>query len=57
MIGVTTHGIYFGHSMPPTLPKSPKIEYTQKNVIKKYIFQNFTKKYIFQKIKFSKKSD
>ncbi len=42
MIGVPTHGIYFGHSMPPTLPKSPQIEYIYKNIIKKYIFQNFT---------------
>jgi hypothetical protein len=25
MIGVPTHGIYFGHSMPPTLPKTPKL--------------------------------
>jgi hypothetical protein len=49
MIGVCPHGIYFGHSMPPTLPKSPQIEYIYKNIIKKYIFQNFTKKYIFQK--------
>jgi hypothetical protein len=25
MIGVSTPGIYFGHSMPPTLPKTPKL--------------------------------
>jgi hypothetical protein len=39
MIGVPTPGFYFGHSMPPTLPKSPQIEYIYKNIIKKYIFQ------------------
>jgi hypothetical protein len=49
MIGVPTPGFYFGRSTPPTLPKSPQIEYIYKNIIKKYIFQNFTKKYIFQK--------
>ncbi len=32
MIGVPTHGIYFGYSMPPTLPKSPQIEYIYKNI-------------------------
>jgi hypothetical protein len=46
MIGVPTPGFYFGHSMPPTLPKSPQIEYIYKNIINKYIFQNFTIKYI-----------
>ncbi len=25
MIGVCPHGIYFGHSMPPTLQKTPKL--------------------------------
>jgi hypothetical protein len=30
MIGVPTYGFIFGHSMPPTLPKSPVIEDTQK---------------------------
>jgi hypothetical protein len=25
MIGVPTHGIYFGHSMPPSLPNTPKL--------------------------------
>jgi hypothetical protein len=39
MIGVPTHGFISGHSMPPTLPKSPQIEYIYKNIIKKYIFQ------------------
>jgi hypothetical protein len=34
MIGVTTHGFIFGHSMPPTLPNSPPSEYTYKNKIK-----------------------
>ncbi len=42
MIGVPTHGIYYGHSMPPTLPKSPKLNICTKNNNKKYIFQNFT---------------
>jgi hypothetical protein len=48
MIGVPPPGIYFGHSMPPTLPKIQKIEDTQKNVIKIYIFQNFTKIIYFE---------
>jgi hypothetical protein len=43
MIGVTTDGFYFGHSMPPTLYIFPKIEYTHKNVIKKYIYQKIYK--------------
>jgi hypothetical protein len=46
MIGVPTHGFYFGHSMPPTLTKSPKLNiyiYIYAQIIKKYIFQNFTK--------------
>ena len=33
MIGVPIHGFIFGHSMPPTLPKSPQIEYIYKNII------------------------
>ena len=53
MIGVPTPGFYFGHSMPPTLPKSPKIEHTQKNVIKNLYFKILQKKisiiiYIYQ---------
>jgi hypothetical protein len=51
MIGVPTHGFIFGHSMPPTLPKSLRIEDIQKNVIKKNI-SKFYKYYIYQKIIF-----
>ena len=38
MIGVPTHGFYFGRSSPPTLPKSPQNEYIYKFIRKKYIF-------------------
>jgi hypothetical protein len=47
MIGVPTHGFISGHSMPPTLPKSPQIENIYKNIIYIYIYQkNYNKKYI-----------
>ncbi len=50
MIGVSISGLYFGHSMPPTLWKSPEIEDTQKNVII-YIYFKILQKNIFQTIK------
>ncbi len=58
MINVPTHGLYLGHYMPPTLWKSPEIEDTQKNVIKKYIFKNLKKIliiYIYNYISHKKK--
>jgi hypothetical protein len=41
MIGVPTHGLYFGHSMPPTLPKIAQIEYAYKNIIKQKNISKF----------------
>ncbi len=38
MRGVPTPGLYFGHSMPPTLPKRANIKYIYKNIVI-YIFQ------------------
>jgi hypothetical protein len=49
MISVTTHGIYFGHSMPPTLPKTPKMNiYT--NLSEKNIYIKIYRKYIYFEI-------
>ena len=53
MIGVTTHGIYFGHSMPPTLPKIQKMNiYT--NLSEKNIYFKILQKKIYI-LKFQKK--
>ena len=52
MINVPTHGIYFGHSMPPTLQKLPKLE-IHKKLQKKIIFFKILQNYIFQKINIS----
>jgi hypothetical protein len=52
MIGVPTHGIYFGHSMPPTLQKLPKLN-IHKKLQKKLYISKFYKNYIFQKINIS----
>ncbi len=50
MIGVPTHGIYFGHSMPPHPSKNAQIEYIYKNIIKKYISKFYNNIYIILRI-------